>query len=99
MALTKYRPTSAGRRGMSSQDFSAVTKGSPERSLIEKKTSTGGRNNYGRVTARFRGGGHKQRYRLVDFKRDKFGIPGKVATIERDPTGLAAAMRRQASRG
>jgi large subunit ribosomal protein L2 len=89
MALTKYRPTSAGRRGMSSQDFSAVTKTSPERSLVEKKTSTGGRNNYGRVTSRFRGGGHKQRYRKIDFKRDKRGVPAQVVAVEYDPNRSA----------
>ncbi|MGH9184885.1 MAG: 50S ribosomal protein L2, partial [Acidimicrobiales bacterium] len=66
-------------------DFSEITKEEPERSLIAKKSSTGGRNNYGRKTARHRGGGHKQRYRLVDFTRTKDGVPAKVASIEYDP--------------
>jgi large subunit ribosomal protein L2 len=74
---------------MTSQDFSAVTKGTPEKKLLEKKTSTGGRNNNGRITSRFRGGGHKRLYRTIDFKRDKWGVPGKVATIEYDPNRSA----------
>lgn len=85
MAIVKYKPTSPGRRGMSSQDFGAITKSAPEKQLIEKKIGTGGRNNYGRVTSRFRGGGHKRLYRKVDFKRNKTGIPAKVAAIEYDP--------------
>ena len=89
MAITKFKPTSAGRRGMSSQDFSTVTKGKPEKKLLDKKTSSGGRNNYGRITSRFRGGGHKQRYRKVDFKRNKTGVPAKVAAIEYDPNRTA----------
>jgi large subunit ribosomal protein L2 len=89
MAIVKYKPTSPGRRGMSSQDFSTVTKGKPEKKLLEKKTSTGGRNNYGRITSRFRGGGHKQRYRKVDFRRTKTGIPATVAAIEYDPNRSA----------
>jgi large subunit ribosomal protein L2 len=74
---------------MSSQDFSTITKGTPEKNLLEKKHSTGGRNNYGRTTARFRGGGHKQRYRKIDFKRSKTGVPAKVAAIEYDPNRTA----------
>ena len=89
MAITKFKPTSAGRRGMSSQDFSTVTKGKPEKKLLDKKTSSGGRNNYGRITSRFRGGGHKQRYRKVDFKRNKTGVPAKVERIEYDPNRSA----------
>jgi large subunit ribosomal protein L2 len=86
MAIKKYKPTSAGRRGMSSQDFAEITKANePERKLVEKKTSSGGRNSYGRTTSRFRGGGHKQRYRMIDFKRDKVGVPAKVASVEYDP--------------
>jgi large subunit ribosomal protein L2 len=86
MAIKVYRPTSPGRRQASSQDFGMITKGNqPEKSLIEKKNEKGGRNTYGRITSRFRGGGHKQRYRVIDFKRDKTGVPAKVASIEYDP--------------
>ncbi len=89
MAIKKYKPTSPGRRGMSSQDFGTVTKGKPEKKLLEKKTSSGGRNNNGRITSRFRGGGHKQRYRKIDFKRAKTGVPATVAAIEYDPNRSA----------
>lgn len=89
MAIKRFKPTSPGRRGMSSQDFSTVTKSRPEKKLLEKKTSSGGRNNYGRTTVRFRGGGHKQRYRTIDFKRSKTGVPAKVAAIEYDPNRSA----------
>jgi large subunit ribosomal protein L2 len=89
MAIKRYKPTSPGRRGMSSQDFSTVTKGKPEKKLLEKKTKSGGRNNYGRTTSRFRGGGHKQRYRKIDFKRSKTGVPARVAAIEYDPNRSA----------
>jgi large subunit ribosomal protein L2 len=91
MAIKKYKPTSPGRRGMSSQDFGMITKreNAPEKSLVEKKTSSGGRNSYGRTTSRFRGGGHKQRYRVIDFKRDKVGVPATVASIEYDPNRSA----------
>src|SRR5262245_44918674 len=89
MAIQRYKPTSPGRRGMSSQDFASITKKEPEKSLLEKKTSTGGRNAYGRVTSRFRGGGHKKRYRLVDFKREKTGVPAVVVGIEYDPNRSA----------
>src|SRR4029079_1236587 len=90
MAIKRYKPTSAGRRGMSSQDFGMITKANaPEKPLIEKKTSKGGRNTYGRITSRFRGGGHKQRYRVIDFKRDKNGVPATVAAIEYDPNRSA----------
>jgi large subunit ribosomal protein L2 len=85
MAVRNRKPTSAGRRFQSSSDFSEITKDRPERSLIVPKPSTGGRNSYGRKTARHRGGGHKQQYRLIDFWRDKDGIPAKVAAIEYDP--------------
>jgi large subunit ribosomal protein L2 len=74
---------------MSSQDFSTITKGKPEKKLLEKKTSKGGRNNNGRITSRFRGGGHKQRYRKIDFRRNKTGVPAKVAAIEYDPNRSA----------
>jgi large subunit ribosomal protein L2 len=89
MAIQRYKPTSPGRRGMSSQDFASITKKEPEKKLLEKKNSSGGRNSYGRITSRFRGGGHKQRYRLVDFKRDKTGVPAKVVGIEYDPNRSA----------
>jgi large subunit ribosomal protein L2 len=85
MPLRKRKPTSAGRRFQSVGDFSEITKDRPERSLIVPKPSTGGRNSYGRKTARHRGGGHKQQYRLVDFKRAKDGVPATVAAIEYDP--------------
>jgi large subunit ribosomal protein L2 len=89
MAIKRYRPTSPGRRGMTSQDFGSITKGSPEKTLLEKKSSTGGRNNNGRITSRFRGGGHKQRYRKIDFRRNKTGVPAKVVGIEYDPNRSA----------
>jgi large subunit ribosomal protein L2 len=84
--MKNYKPTSPGRRGMSGFDFTEITKGKePERKLLEPSHSTGGRNNNGRITSRFRGGGHKQRYRVIDFKRNKTGVPAKVASIEYDP--------------
>jgi large subunit ribosomal protein L2 len=89
MAIIKYKPTSPGRRGMSSQDFGGITKREPEKSLVEHKTEKAGRNNYGRVTSRFRGGGHKRRYRKVDFKRAKTGVPATVVAIEYDPNRTA----------
>ena len=85
MALRKRKPTSSGRRFQSVGDFSEITKSRPERSLVEPLPQTGGRNNYGRKTARHRGGGHKQQYRVVDFKRTKDGVPATVAAIEYDP--------------
>ena len=89
MAIQRYKPTSPGRRGMSSQDFASITKKEPEKKLLEKKNSSGGRNSYGRITSRFRGGGHKKRYRMVDFKREKTGVPAKVLGIEYDPNRSA----------
>ncbi|HEV2361738.1 MAG TPA: 50S ribosomal protein L2 [Acidimicrobiales bacterium] len=85
MAIRKRKPTSAGRRFQSSSDFSEITTNRPEKSLLAPSPSTGGRNSYGRKTARHRGGGHKRQYRIIDFRRDKDGIPAKVATIEYDP--------------
>ena len=85
MPLRKRKPTSAGRRFQTVSDFSEITRSEPEKSLLAPKNKTGGRNNYGRKTARHRGGGHKQRYRIIDFKRDKDGVPAKVASIEYDP--------------
>jgi len=89
MGIRSYKPTSPARRYYSVSDFKEITRSEPERSLTEHQTSTGGRNNYGRITTRFRGGGHKQRYRIIDFKRDKIGIPAKVATVEYDPNRTA----------
>src|SRR6476660_4799324 len=89
MAIKKYKPTSPGRRGMSTQDFGEITKGEPEKSLLAHKAAKAGRNNHGRVTSRFRGGGHKQRYRVIDFKRRKTGVPATVVGIEYDPNRSA----------
>jgi large subunit ribosomal protein L2 len=85
MAIRTRKPTSPGRRFQTAADFGEVTKTKPEKSLVAKKTKTGGRNGHGRTTSRHRGGGHKQQYRLVDFKRVKDGVPAKVAAIEYDP--------------
>lgn len=85
MAIRKRKPTSPGRRFQTTSDFAEITSTSPEKSLLAKQSSTGGRNNYGRKTARHRGGGHKQRYRVIDFRRNKDGIPATVASIEYDP--------------
>ncbi len=86
MAVKKHKPTSPGRRFQTVSDFSELTKGKkPEKALLDKKMATAGRNSKGRITSRHRGGGHKQRYRIVDFRRTKDGIPAKVAAIEYDP--------------
>jgi len=85
MAVKKYKPTSPGRRGMSVSDFSEITTTTPEKSLLAPLAKKGGRNNMGRITVRHQGGGHKRRYRIIDFKRNKDGVPAKVATIEYDP--------------
>jgi large subunit ribosomal protein L2 len=85
MALISRKPTSAGRRFQTATDFAEITRSEPEKSLVRTLKKSGGRNNYGRVTARHRGGGHKRRYRLIDFKRNKLEVPAKVATIEYDP--------------
>lgn len=89
MGIRKFKPTSAGRRFMSVSDFAGVSKKGPERSLLAPMKSSGGRNNRGRITVRRRGGGHKRRYRIIDFKRDKWGVPGKVASVEYDPNRSA----------
>ncbi|HJX61326.1 MAG TPA: 50S ribosomal protein L2 [Dehalococcoidia bacterium] len=89
MALKQFKPTSPGRRGMTGFTFDEVTRKEPEKSLLAPRRSQGGRNNQGRVTARHRGAGAKRRLRLIDFKRDKWGIPGKVASIEYDPNRTA----------
>ncbi|MCA9630446.1 MAG: 50S ribosomal protein L2, partial [Myxococcales bacterium] len=89
MGIRKSKPTSPGRRFYTVSDFADVTRDEPERSLLAPGSNTGGRNNYGRVTTRFRGGGHKQRYRIIDFKRRKVGVPAQVAHIEYDPNRTA----------
>jgi large subunit ribosomal protein L2 len=89
MAIRYYKPTSPGRRGMSTQDFDEITKKDPEKSLLEHKVMKVGRNNYGRITSRFRSAGHKKRYRRIDFKRNKVGVPAKVVGIEYDPNRTA----------
>jgi large subunit ribosomal protein L2 len=85
MGIRRYNPTSPALRGMSVSTFDEVTRSTPERSLLEPLRRRGGRNNQGRVSTRHQGGGHKRQYRIIDFKRDKFGIPGKVDSIEYDP--------------
>src|SRR5438876_8375086 len=89
MAIRSYKPTSPGRRFQTVSTFAEITSTTPERSLLGTIKKTGGRNNNGRVTSRHRGGGHKQRYRVIDFKRMKDGVPAKVATIEYDPNRSA----------
>ena len=85
MALISRKPTSPGRRFQTTTDFAEITRSKPEKSLVQALKKSGGRNCYGRVTARHRGGGHKRQYRLIDFKRNKLEVPAKVATIEYDP--------------
>jgi large subunit ribosomal protein L2 len=89
MPVKLYKPTSPGRRGMSVTTFEEITRTEPEKSLLAPLRQKAGRNNQGRITVRHRGGGHKQRYRIIDFKRDKHGIAGKVSTIEYDPNRTA----------
>jgi len=89
MSIKIYKPTSAGRREMTGVDFSILTKIGPEKSLTKGKKRTSARNNRGRITTRHQGGGHKKLYRLVDFKQDKYNIPGRVASIEYDPNRTA----------
>jgi large subunit ribosomal protein L2 len=89
MPVRRYKPTSAGRRFMSVSDFEGVSKKAPEKSLLEPVKKTGGRNNNGRITTRHQGGGHKRRYRVIDFKRVKDGVPATVAAIEYDPNRSA----------
>lgn len=89
MAVKVYKPTSAGRRGMTGHSFEEITKSKPERSLTEPIRKHGGRNNRGKVTVRHRGGGHKRRYRLIDFKRNKFDVKAEVVAIEYDPNRTA----------
>ena len=89
MGIKKYQPTSPGRRGMTVSTFEEITTSKPEKSLLEPKKSKAGRNNQGRITTRHQGGGHKQMYRKIDFKRTKDDIPAKVASIEYDPNRTA----------
>jgi large subunit ribosomal protein L2 len=89
MPVRKYKPTSAGRRNMSVSTFQEITKSEPEKSLLVPLRKSGGRNNRGRLTVRHRGGGTKRHYRLIDFKRDKVGVPARVASIEYDPNRSA----------
>ncbi len=89
MPIKKYKPTSPGRRQMTVSTFEEITKSAPEKSLLEPLKSSGGRNSAGRITVRFRGGGHKRMYRVIDFKRNKADVPAKVAAIEYDPNRSA----------
>jgi len=89
MALKAYRPTSPGRRGMTGSTFEEITKKKPEKSLLLPRKSNAGRNNMGRITVRHRGSGVKRRLRIIDFRRDKIGVPGRVAAIEYDPNRSA----------
>ncbi len=89
MPIRMYKPTSPGRRGMSVSTFEEITRSKPEKSLLRPLKSTGGRNNMGHITSRHRGGGVKRMYRLIDFKRNKFGVPAKVFSIEYDPNRSA----------
>jgi large subunit ribosomal protein L2 len=89
MPIKYYKPTSAGRRNMSGSTFEEITRDKPEKSLVVDLRGRGGRNAQGRITVRHQGGGHKRRYRIIDFKRDKFDIPGKVTSIEYDPNRSA----------
>ncbi len=89
MSIKRYKPTSAARRNMSVAGFEEITKSTPEKSLLEPLKKSGGRNNHGHMTIRHRGGGHKRRYRVIDFKRNKVGVPANVAAIEYDPNRTA----------
>ncbi|MFV0379705.1 MAG: 50S ribosomal protein L2 [Anaerorhabdus sp.] len=89
MGIKKYKPTTPGRRGMTTLTFEEITTSTPERSLLSSLSKKGGRNNNGRITTRHHGGGHKRQYRIIDFKRNKDNIPAKVATIEYDPNRSA----------
>ena len=89
MAIKKYKPTTPGRRGMTVTDYSGLSKVEPERSLLEPMKKHAGRNSYGRITVRHHGGGNRNKYRKIDFKRDKFDMPAKVKTLEYDPNRSA----------
>jgi large subunit ribosomal protein L2 len=89
VGIRKFKPTSPGRRFMTVETFDEITRDAPERSLVAPMKRKGGRNNYGRITTRHQGGGHKRRYRVIDFRRDKDGVPARVAHIEYDPNRSA----------
>ena len=89
MAIRKYKPTTPGRRGMTGSTFEEITRSRPEKSLVDKGRNRAGRNTGGRITVRHQGGGNKRRYRLIDFRRDKDGVPAKVAHVEYDPNRTA----------
>ena len=89
MGIKQYKPTTNGRRNMTSNDFAEITTDRPEKSLLAPLSKKAGRNNQGKITVRHHGGGHKRQYRIIDFKRTKDGIPGRVATIEYDPNRSA----------
>ncbi|MPU17644.1 50S ribosomal protein L2, partial [Acinetobacter baumannii] len=89
MGIKKYNPTTNGRRNMTTNDFAEITTDRPEKSLLAPLSKKAGRNNQGKITVRHQGGGHKRQYRIIDFKRNKDGIPGRVATIEYDPNRSA----------
>ncbi|OQY49147.1 MAG: 50S ribosomal protein L2 [Anaerolineaceae bacterium 4572_78] len=89
MGVKKYKPTSPGRRGMTVSDFERITRSKPEKKLLRPLKKKAGRNSKGRITVRHQGGGHKRRYRLIDFRRDKFGVPARVDSIEYDPNRSA----------
>ena len=89
MGIKKFKPTSNGRRNMTGSDFAEITKTTPEKSLLASKSKTAGRNSYGHITVRHRGGGHKRQYRLIDFKRIKDDVPATVKAIEYDPNRSA----------
>jgi len=89
VAIKKYKPTTNGRRNMTSSDFAEITTSTPEKTLLAPLKNNAGRNNNGRITVRHQGGGHKRQYRVIDFKRNKDGVPGKVATVEYDPNRSA----------
>jgi len=89
MAIRKYKPTTPGRRGMTGSTFEEITRGRPEKALVDKGRNRAGRDTRGRITVRHQGGGNKRRYRLIDFRRDKDGVPAKVAHVEYDPNRTA----------
>src|SRR5207237_7201015 len=89
MGIRQFKPVTPATRFRSVSDFGEITKTTPEKSLVEPRRRTGGRNNKGHITARYRGGGHKRQYRRIDFRREKFGVPAKVAAIEYDPNRTA----------
>ena len=89
MGIKQYKPTTNGRRNMTTNDFAEITTDRPEKSLLAPLNKKAGRNNQGKITVRHHGGGHKRQYRIIDFKRTKDGIPGRVATIEYDPNRSA----------